>query len=232
MAELPASPISPAEFFESWLPRAFAEAELPEEVRRTELQLGVLLHGEGGGEWVCHLKQGQLQVRAEARTDCPFSVVQSVEDWRGALWEGRGGALGQQAAAMFRPGAQGGEAAGGPGGLPGAPTPAALEKMGELDGVIRMRVSGGEGEAWQVDFKLGPGSLPDEPTTTVSIGAEDAEKLATGALDPMQAFLQGRIQVGGDIALMMQMQAIQMQSALSGASSPGSAGGDAEGGSG
>jgi len=228
MAELPASPISPAEFFASWLPRAFAEAELPEDLRRTELRLGVLLHGEGGGEWVCHLKQGALQVRAEPRTECPFTVVQSVEDWRGALWEGRGGALGQQAAAMFRPGAG---AQGGGGAMP-APTPAALQKMGELDGVIRMRVSGGEDDAWQVDFKLGPGALPDEPTTTVSIGAEDAEKLATGALDPMQAFLQGRIQVAGDIALMMQMQAIQMQSALAGASSPGSAGGASEGGSG
>ena len=34
-----------------------------------------------------------------------------------------------------------------------------------------------------------------------------------GELDPMQAFMSGRLQVSGDMTLMMQMQAIQMQAA-------------------
>ena len=42
--------------------------------------------------------------------------------------------------------------------------------------------------------------------------------MAAGTLDPMQAFMAGRIQVAGDMALMMQMQAIQMQAAAAAAS--------------
>ncbi len=51
------------------------------------------------------------------------------------------------------------------------------------------------------------------PTTTVSVSAADAAALERGELDPMQAFMAGRIQVAGDMTLLMQMQAIQMQAA-------------------
>ena len=91
--------------------------------------------------------------------------------------------------------------------------------MQALDGVIRMVVAGGEGGDWQVDFKLGPGAIPEEPTTTVTVTAADADAMAAGELDPMQAFMAGRIQVAGDMALMMQMQAIQMQAAAAQAGS-------------
>ena len=64
-----------------------------------------------------------------------------------------------------------------------------------------------------MSFKLGPGAIPEEATTTITITAEDADAMADGTLDPMQAFMAGRIQVAGDMALMMQMQAIQMQAA-------------------
>ena len=54
-------------------------------------------------------------------------------------------------------------------------------------------------------------STPEEPTTTITVKAEDADAMERGELDPMQAFMSGRILVAGDMALMMQMQAIQMQ---------------------
>ena len=104
MLEFPVSPISPKEFLEDWLPRAFEQAELPEEARQIETRLGVQLDGDGGGEWVFQVQQGQLAVEAAPREETAFSVVQSVEDWRGALWEGRGGAIGRQAATVFKPG--------------------------------------------------------------------------------------------------------------------------------
>ena len=50
-----------------------------------------------------------------------------------------------------------------------------------------------------------------QPTTTVSIRAEDADALERGDLNPLEAFMGGRIQVAGDLSLLMQMQAIQMQ---------------------
>lgn len=215
MAEFPSQPIPPAEFFESWLPKAFAEAELPPEARDAEAKLGVRLEGEGGGEWLFHIQGGAMEVRSGSRDDASFTVFQTVEDWRGALWEGRGGAFGQGAVALFKPGSQQPAAGGGMGGGMGgaAPSPAALEQMRVLDGVIRMVVAGGEGGDWSVDFKLGPGPLPAEPTTTLSMSDADSQAMARGELDAMEAFMGGHMLVTGDMALVMQVQAIQMQAA-------------------
>jgi hypothetical protein len=210
MADFPSSPIPPKEFLEEWLPRAFAEADIPPEVREIDLTLGVALTGEGGGEWVFQVQSGELQVSPQSRDEAIFSFVQSVEDWRGALWEGRGGAIGRQALAMFRPGSPPAETR--PGQMAaGAPSPAALAEMQKLNGMIRMEVTGAEGGDWSVAFRVGPGPIPDQATTTISMSAADAEAMERGELDPMQAFMSGRMRVAGDMTLMMQMQAIQMQ---------------------
>jgi len=52
--------------------------------------------------------------------------------------------------------------------------------------------------------------VPADPTTTVTIAHADAEALGRGELDPMQAFMAGKIQIAGDMGLMMQMQAATM----------------------
>jgi hypothetical protein len=189
------------------VPKAFAQAELPEDAKEVEVSLGVRLEGTGGGEWLFHLERGQLRVERASVEGAAFSVIQSVDDWRGALWESRGGAFGRQSRAIFQPGQA---AAGGPGTLP----PSALAQLRALSGVIRMVVAGDEAGDWAVSFKLGSGPVPAEPTTTVTVSAEDAAALERGELDPMQAFMSGRIRVTGDMALLMQMQAIQMQAQL------------------
>lgn len=206
MAEFPASPLAPAEFLERWLPQAFAEARLPDDVKAVQLELGVLLEGQGGGEWVFHMLDGALTVRAGSRAGAAFTLVQSVTDWRGALWEGRGGAIGRGASAVFRP-ASLSSGAGGSAGMLAAPSPAAISRMQSLDGFLRMVVSGAPQGDWGVGFRLGPGEIPAEPTTTVTIAATDAEALERGELNPLEAFMAGRIQVDGDIALLMQVQA-------------------------
>jgi len=207
MSDFPSVPLPATEFLESWFPGAFASAPAPPGAEEVDVRLGILLQGEGGGEWVLHLDHGMLRVEAGSREEAAFTYVQSVADWRGALWEGRGGAVGEGAAQFFKPGAPAANA----GQLGGAPPASALSEMEKLDGLIRMVVTGGEGGDWSVAFKLGPGAIPPEPTTSVRITAEDALALQKGELDPMAAFMGGKMQVTGDMTLMMQMQAIQMQ---------------------
>jgi hypothetical protein len=216
MPDFPASPVAPAEIMSGYLPDALANAsELKQSLGDLSVQLGVKLEGEDGGEWVVHLEQGAMRVEAGSRADTSFTLVQTVEDWRGALWEGRGGGVGQQTAKFFRPG-EGVAAAGGVG---GAPSPAALDKMRSLDGLMKMVVAGEGGRDWAVGFKLGPGEIPAEATTTISLSADDAGAMERGELNPMEAFMAGRIKVAGDMTLMMQMQAIQMQAAQAAAQS-------------
>ena len=45
------------------------------------------------------------------------------------------------------------------------------------------------------------------------VDADDASAMASGELDPMQAFMAGRIQVLGDLALLLQLQAMGMEAA-------------------
>lgn len=207
MVEFPSEPVSAREFFEALIPAAFAEVELPDGAQENAVKLGVQLDGEGGGEWLFSLVEERLQVEPGSRADAAFSLVQSVDDWRGALWEGRGGAIGRQASNLFRPGAISGD---------GAPKPELLGPLQELDGLIRLVVEGGEGGDWSLGLKLGPGEVPSEASATVSVSADDAAAMESGELDPMQAFMTGRIQVSGDMALVMQFQLILMQAASSG----------------
>ena len=202
MSQLPPPGTPAKEFFERFVPKAFAANPLPDDAKQVDVTLGVKLEGAGGGEWCFHLKEGSLSVAPGSTDEAAFTVLQSVDDWRGALWEGRGGAFGKQAQALFQPGT-------GAGGIP----PTALTQLQALRGVIKMVVTGDQGGDWAVAFKLGPGPVPAQPTTTVSVSADDAAALERGELDPMQAFMAGRIQVAGDMTLLMQMQAIQMQAA-------------------
>ena len=208
MASFPSDPISPTQFMEELVPQLMSEGPLAGAEGAPSVKLGVLISGDGGGEWVIHAESGSFEVVAGSREAAAFTIVQSVEDWRGALWEGRGGVFGAQASALFK-GQGGGTAA--PGTPPNA---AAIAQLGGLDGVIEVVVTGGVGGDWSAAFKLGPGAIPEEATTRVSITAEDAEAMQSGELDPMQAFMSGKIEIAGDITLMMQMQAIAMQAAL------------------
>jgi len=209
MAEFPAEPLGAKDFFEDFLPQAFSEAGLAQALAALELPLGVRLEGVGGGEWLLELRKGRLRVEPGSRAPAAFSVVQSVEDWRGALWEGRGGEIGRHAAGLFRPG---GSEASRIAELV-APATAALGPMRALSGLLRVCITGGLGGDWVLGVMLGPGELPDAATTTVSLSAADADAMLTGELAPLEAFLGGRVQIAGDVTLLMQIQAIQMQAA-------------------
>jgi putative sterol carrier protein len=216
VAEFPASPISPAEFLESFVTDAFSELDLPEALKRLDLQLGVRLDGEGGGEWLYTLRGGALEVAAGSREKAAFTLIQSVDDWRGALWEGRSGVVAERALALLR--AVGRRALAER--AADDPDPGGLERLAALDGVMRAVVTGGPTGDWSTAFKFGPGEIPAEPTTTLSIHYDDAVALARREISPLEAFLAGRISVAGDMLLVMQVQAILLEAAEAGRGGP------------
>ena len=210
-SELPERPLAPAEFFERFLPEAFARTDAGAALRELELALGVRLEGEGGGEWLLRLGGGALAVEPGVRDAALLTLVQSVADWRGALWEGRGGAFGRYAARLFQPGVG---AALGALGLGGAFPDGLRSQLESLAGVLQVCLTGGAGGDWSLGVKLGPGEIPAEPSTTVTLSAADADALLRGELGALEAFMGGRIQVAGDVALLMQLQALQLELGL------------------
>jgi putative sterol carrier protein len=87
---------------------------------------------------------------------------------------------------------------------------ASVEKLKGVDATILFDLQGEGGGEWtvtiddgQVDFTEGGTGAP---TLTVEARAEDLQALVKGELNPMAAFMQGRLKVKGDMSIAMQLQ--------------------------
>jgi len=201
MTAFPASPLPPAEFFEEFLPQRFATAELPPALCDAEFSLGVALVGEGGGEWLLQLGGGALRVERGSRNGAPVTLVQSVADWRGGLWEGRGGAFSARAASLFDPlvlidAMKGREDR--------LLAPGLLDRVEGIAAHLEVRVTGVPGGDWSAGVLLGPGSL-DAADARIVLTADDAEALAEGRLDPVEALMSGKLRFEGDSGLLLKL---------------------------
>ena len=92
------------------------------------------------------------------------------------------------------------------GGIGGNPdfvlTPARIEALREIEGTMRIEVSGLE--SWGVILHFGAPPVP-APTTTVSIGDAEFAQLLAGELDLQGAFMTGKLQLGGNVEVPMKM---------------------------
>ena len=83
------------------------------------------------------------------------------------------------------------------------------EKAQGLDTVLQFKFSGNEPGDWYAVIKDGKvdvqkGAHP-APKMTLSADSDDYIKLFTGQLDPMQAFMAGKIKLQGDLNMAMKM---------------------------
>lgn len=90
--------------------------------------------------------------------------------------------------------------------MPGAFLP---EKAAGLDAAIQFKFTGAEPGDWNAVIKDGKveverGTHPN-PKMTLSADSQDYVKIFTGELDGMQAFMQGKIKLTGDLNLAMKL---------------------------
>jgi putative sterol carrier protein len=83
------------------------------------------------------------------------------------------------------------------------------EKAQGLDTVLQFKFSGNEPGDWYAVIKDGKvdvqqGAHP-APKMTLSADSDDYIKLFTGQLDPMQAFMAGKLKLQGDLNMAMKM---------------------------
>ncbi|MFH1907084.1 MAG: SCP2 sterol-binding domain-containing protein, partial [Chloroflexota bacterium] len=83
------------------------------------------------------------------------------------------------------------------------------EKAPGLDAVIQFKFTGAEPGDWYAAIKDGActveqGAHPS-PKMTLSADSADYVKIFTGELDGMQAFMQGKIKLAGDLNLAMKL---------------------------
>ncbi len=91
--------------------------------------------------------------------------------------------------------------------MPGALVP---EKANGVDAVVHFKFTGAEAGEWNAVIKDGKAEVArgiphSKPTVTLTSDSSDFLQLFTGGLDPMQAFMMGKIKLGGDLNQAMKL---------------------------
>ncbi len=85
-------------------------------------------------------------------------------------------------------------------------------KIQGLNAVILFNLTGEGGGKWTLKFENGQVELSEgetlTPNMTISMSAQDFVAMSNGALNPMAAFMQGKLKISGDMSLAMRLQSI------------------------
>ncbi|KXK15257.1 MAG: sterol-binding domain-containing protein [Chloroflexi bacterium OLB14] len=83
------------------------------------------------------------------------------------------------------------------------------EKAAGLDAVIQFKFTGAEAGEWYAVIKDGKVDVSKgehaSPKMTLTADSSDYVKIFTGELDGMQAFMQGKLKLAGDLNLAMKL---------------------------
>jgi hypothetical protein len=191
----PPAGITVVEFFERWLPDAFAASG-----RRGPVDAPVVrttISGEGGGTWELQAQDNQLDVEA-----CPEGPGREAPDvWVRLAAADLMAALGTPDPDL-------------PVLLPASFStldllfldPRDIELLRQVSGRVALEVEGRRRRRFRLDVGFGPaGVSAGRPRATVSLDGATFEGLGTRKVAPMQALLDGRVKVDGDRALAMQL---------------------------
>ena len=86
------------------------------------------------------------------------------------------------------------------------------KKAGDLNATVQFDLSGEDGGLWFVTVvdgvcTTGEGSVED-PTATIRMEASDYVDMIAGRLNAMEAFMQQKIRVEGDLSTVMKFQTL------------------------
>ena len=83
------------------------------------------------------------------------------------------------------------------------------EKAEGMEAIIQYELSGDEGGNWVISIKDGACSVEegttDNPKMTLTADAQDYKDVVLGKQNAMQAFMQGKLKLKGDLNLAMKL---------------------------
>ena len=85
------------------------------------------------------------------------------------------------------------------------------EKMKDINASVQFNLDGGDDYYLKIadgNCDYGKGTMDGDPSATVSMAADDFGDLTSGNLNPVMAFMSGKIKVDGDMSTVMQLQQV------------------------
>jgi putative sterol carrier protein len=85
-------------------------------------------------------------------------------------------------------------------------------KIQGVNGIILFDLSGEGGGKWTAALADGELTLEEgetaSPNVTLGMDADDFAAMSSGEINPVSAFMQGKIKISGDMSLAMRLQSI------------------------
>jgi putative sterol carrier protein len=145
---------------------------------------------DDGGPFYLNIENGTMSV-ADTAAHPPFLTLRQDR----AAFERMAAEAGDSAMAML----------GGLSGLAGEMklTASRIKNLQAVNGLLCFEVSGDDGFRLLTHFGSDP--FPDEPSCSITVAPDAYAELRSGTLDPQTAFMNGKIEVQGEMQLAMQL---------------------------
>jgi hypothetical protein len=172
MAEQPEIPadITPAQFFEQFLPMGFAAAAATASTPPGDFNIQFRLTGDGGGDWHAAIAGGEMTVR-KGTGENHLRVTLSTDDWRDAVL----GRTGASLAVIL------------PHNRPGRPDNSGRAKA--LKGTMALELSRPDAEPFKVEMCFNDTATP---RTVMRMTLAEYLGMQDGSQNGQQLFMQGR----------------------------------------
>lgn len=181
--------MTPKQFFEDWLPREAARLGVIAS-GAPETHVRVTLEGSEGGVWDLQIHEGTLHVGPRVSTEPQVAVVQSVDDWKALVLGDDDSSLAPQSM---------------------RPTdllfldPLTRQVLQTVRGTIEFRITQYHARTWRMRAKFGDAPMKADPDATITVDAGTYRAMATRKLPPPEAYFSGKIVIGGDAGLALQL---------------------------
>jgi hypothetical protein len=187
----PPAGIAVPEFFERWLPAAFAATgrKAPPDAPTVRASIS----GPDGGAWDLSAQDGELVVQAAGREPPDVWLRQSAADLRVAL-----GDADPDLPVLLPPAWSAQDLL--------FVDPRDVDLLRQISGRVLVELEGRRRRRWALDVGLGKaGVTAGRPRSTLRIDGATFEGVRAGTIPAMQPFFDGRLKIEGDRALAMQL---------------------------
>lgn len=177
---------TPGEYFKTELPVQFAS--MAEGVEEGPGRICFDITGEG--MWSMGIASSAIEVTDGRHEDTIVQVTLDGANWEKAVERLKDGGMGPI----------GGE------GLAGMiNNPAAASTLKAAQGTLKVVTTGGDDDEWVAVTFGGAEANVETPRATLTMSREVAEQMGRGEANPQELFMSGKIQITGDMMMLMQL---------------------------